>query len=213
MRFALFVAIPLALLAGCTDDEKAPDVTPSTAASAVPPSPPGDLPEAEAPRGALSAVGTEADWDTFVLACKNPEQEPVVQQVVTGDVTGDGVADAVVVRTCDSATTYIPSTIEVFDGSSPAQRPWRVGKPLLAGDADHLKPWVTQAEVRSGEIAVKFNGYQPSYESDGSLKPNQAKCPEYKFEYRFRLEGTDFLTTHKAAGIEGSGTGCLPAGL
>jgi hypothetical protein len=196
MRFVAILAAS-ALLAGCTADEEKPVVTPSAATTAAPGAS-EELPEAEDPAGNLAGVGKEADWDAFVLACDNPEQEAVVQQVTTGDVTGDGIADSLVARTCDGATPYFPSTVEVFDGSSPAHRPWRIGTPLLKDVAATDKPWVTGVAVRSGEIVVEANGTAGS------------GCPKLRITYRYALEGTALKQRSRSAADGGS---CLPAGL
>ncbi|MEU4619513.1 hypothetical protein AB0G04_05985 [Actinoplanes sp. NPDC023801] len=197
MRFALLTALTAALLAGCTDDGKTPAATPASSPAPAPAVSGEQLPEAENPAGNLASVGKEADWDAFVLACDDPEQEAVVQQVTTGDVTGDGVADSLVARTCDGAAPYFPSTVEVFDGSSPAQRPWRIGTPLLKDVAAADKPWVTAVAVRSGEIVVQAHGTAGN------------GCPKLRITYRYALEGT--ALKQKARDEVPSGA-CLPAG-
>jgi hypothetical protein len=196
MRFVAIIAA-LVLLTGCTADKEQPVPAPSASAIAAPQAS-EELPEAEDPAGKLASVGKEADLDTFVLACDNPQQEAVVQHVTTGDVTGDGVADSLVARTCDGATPYFPSTVEVFDGSSPAQRPWRIGTPLLKDVAATDRPWVTAVAVQSGEIVVQANGTAGS------------GCPKLKITYRYALEGT--ALNQKSRDTTGS-AGCLPAGL
>jgi hypothetical protein len=187
MRFVPFVV--LILLAGCTSGgESTP--TPSASPSA------SDLPEAEAPAGNLAGAGKDADWDTFILPCEDKAKEAVVQQVVTADVTGDGIADALVARACES------STVEVFDGSSPAQRPWRIDQPLLSSPTAELRrPWVTGLEVKSGEIIIKANGHA----IDAAAKT----CRKDRLVFAFKLAGTDFTQLR----LENNPTGsCLPAG-
>jgi hypothetical protein len=195
MRFVVMLAVS-ALLAGCTGDG---EPTPAPSASAIAaPQPSTELPEAEDPAGNLAGVGKEADWDTFVLACDDPEQEAVVQEVTTGDVTGDGVADSLVTRTCDGATPYFPSTVEVFDGSSPAQRPWRIGAPLLKDVAATDKPWVIRVAVQAGVIVVQANG------------TTGGGCPKVRITYRYALAGTALEQRSRDAAPSDT---CLPAGI
>jgi hypothetical protein len=195
MRFVAILAAS-ALLTGCTAGGEQPAPAPPASATAAPESS-TDLPEAEDPAGNLASVGKEADWDTFVLACDDPAQEPVVQEVTTGDVTGDGVADSLVTRTCDGATPYFPSTVEVFDGSSPAQRPWRIGTPLLKDAATTDKPWVIRVAVQAGEIVVQANGTAGS------------GCPKLRITYRYVLDGTTLKQRSRDAAPSDT---CLPAG-
>jgi hypothetical protein len=179
----------LVLLAGCTSPETEPAPAPSASSTS-------ELPEAEGPAGNLAGAGKDADWDTFVLPCKDKSKEPVIQQVVTADVTGDGIADALVARACES------STVEVFDGSSPAQRPWRIDQPLLSSPTAELRqPWVTALEVTSGEIIIKANGHA----IDGSAKT----CRKDRLIFAFKLAGTDFTQLRLENNPAGS---CLPAG-
>jgi hypothetical protein len=188
MRFVPFVA--LVLLAGCTSGQE------STPAPSASPSSSADLPEAEAPGGNLAGAGKDADWDTFVLPCADKSQEPTVQQVVTADVTGDGIADALVARACDS------STVEVFDGSSPARRPWRIDQPLLSSPTAELRrPWVTGVEVKSGEIIIRANGH--------ALDDDSRTCRTDRLVFAFTLVGTDFTQLRLENSPAGS---CLPAG-
>ncbi|WP_093609380.1 hypothetical protein [Actinoplanes philippinensis] len=194
MRFVPILA--LALLAGCTSQQAEPDPEPSLSASPAPETS-DELPEAEAPGGNLAGAGKDADWDTFVLPCDDKTQEPIVQQVVTGDVTGDGIADALVVRTCDNV-----GTVEVFDGSSPAQRPWRIDQPLLKGPPAELRrPWVTGVEVTAGEIVIKANGH--------AIDDDSKTCPKDRLVFAFKLVGTDFTQLRLRNDPAGK---CLPAG-
>jgi hypothetical protein len=187
MRFVPFVV--LILLAGCTS--ASPNVSPSVSPSAS-----TDLPEAEAPAGNLAGAGKDADWDTFILPCADKSREAVVQQVVTADVTGDGIADALVARACES------STVEVFDGSSPAQRPWRIDQPLLSSPTAELRrPWVTGLEVESGEIIIKAAGH--------AIDDTGKSCRKDRLVFAFKLAGTNFTQLR----LENNPTGsCLPAG-
>ncbi|MFC6568553.1 hypothetical protein [Actinoplanes utahensis] len=183
------MALTFVLITGCTPDEPAPTVpTPSLSAPASEP------PEAEEPAGALSGLGADADWDNFILDCANTEQEPVIQTVATGDVTGDHVADAVVARTCAAATPYVPSTIEVFDGKSPAARPWRIGTALLGDVATTDRPWVIALAVQSGVIMIQAHG-------------GETACPKLRLTYRYQLDGTAFRRLDRVAGTS---TTCLP---
>ncbi|MDI6097423.1 hypothetical protein QLQ12_02260 [Actinoplanes sp. NEAU-A12] len=200
----LFTAVLLApaLLTGCTGDEETPVATPSAATPAAPagavPEASGELPEAEVPGGDLASVGDGGDWDAYILECENAEQEAVVQTVVNADVTADGVADALIGRTCDASTSYFPSTVEVFDGSSPAQRPWRVGKPLLSDVGSTDKPWLTGLRVQSGVIVIEANG-------TGGADSNA--CPKLKLTYRYQLKGTAFERLDRTATESAT---CLP---
>ncbi|WP_433794895.1 hypothetical protein [Actinoplanes sp. CA-252034] len=200
MRLVPFAepALALVLLAGCTSGEQStPEPTPSASPSASAGRPADALPEAEAPGGNLASAGKDADWDTFVLPCEDKTQEAVVQQVVTGDVSGDGVADALVVRSCDNV-----GTVEVFDGSSPAQRPWRIDQPLLGGPPAELRrPWITGVEVTSGEIVIKANGH--------AIDSGSKTCPKDRLVFAFKLVGTDFTQLRLETDPAGS---CLPAG-
>ncbi|MEU4155059.1 hypothetical protein [Actinoplanes sp. NPDC026670] len=186
MRFVPFVA--LILLAGCTSHEAEPSPSPSPSVS--------EPPEAEGPVGNLAGAGKDADWDTFVLPCADKSKEPVIQQVVTADVTGDSIADALVARACES------STVEVFDGSSPAQRPWRIDQPLLSSPTAELRrPWVTGVEVQAGEIIIKANGH--------AIDDDSKTCRRDRLVFAFKLAGTDFTQLR----LENNPAGkCLPAG-
>lgn len=179
----------LILLAGCTSHEADPAPTPSASSKSA-------LPEAEGPAGNLAGAGKDADWDTFVLPCEDKSAEPVIQQVVTADVTGDSIADALVVRACES------STVEVFDGSSPARRPWRIDQPLLSSPTAELRrPWVTGVEVTAGEIVVKANGH--------ALGDAAKACRRDRLVFAFKLAGTDFTQLRLETDPAGK---CLPAG-
>ncbi|HWS34673.1 MAG TPA: hypothetical protein VN408_18270 [Actinoplanes sp.] len=192
-KAALFTTVPLvalALLTGCTDDGRpTPETTTvqTTAATAAPSANPSV--EAEDPSGTLASVGEGADWDTFIEQCKNREQEALVQLVTIGDVTGDGTADALVARTCDASTSYFPSTIEVFDGSSPAAEPARVGTILTdVGPTD--QPWVTGMTVQDKVVTVTAYG-------TGSGDSNA--CPKLELTYRYQLQGSAFEQADRAA--------------
>jgi hypothetical protein len=179
--FTAAVLLAPALLTGCTADEEPPVAVPSATGSAVAPEASGELPEAEEPGGNLASVGDGGDWDVFILECTDPGQEAVVQTVVNADVTADGVADALIARTCDTPTSWVASTVEVFDGASPAQRPWRVGEPLLRDVGGTDKPWLTGLRVQDGVIVVEAGG------TDGG-----DSCPKLRLTYRYQLKGTVF---------------------
>ncbi|SDT52539.1 hypothetical protein [Actinoplanes derwentensis] len=191
-KAALLVA--LVLLTGCSDgDETEPSPVASETAEAEPV---GDPPvgdpsvEAEDPSGTLASVGEEGDWDAFIEACKNPEQEALVQLVTTGDLTGDGTADALVARTCDASTSYFPSTIEVFDGASPAAEPVRVGAPILTDAGPTDQPWVIGMAVKEQVVTVTAYG-------TGGTDSNA--CPKLKLTYRYLLDGGAFEQVDRAA--------------
>lgn len=171
----------VALLAGCTPGEPAP-IGPTAVPSGLG-TPIAELPEAEAPSGTLSGLGADADWDNVVLECADATREPVVQTVAIGDVTGDEVPDAVVARTCATIGDYFPSTVEVFDGRSPAARPWRIGTTLLDDVGATDRPWVTSLAVQTGVIVVRAYGTGPG---------DTPACPKAQLIYRYRLDGTAF---------------------
>ncbi len=178
--------VTLVLVTGCTGDGPAPDAPAPASASA------GGEPAAEAedPAGSLASVGENGDWDVFIEECENPEQEAMVQLVTLGDVTGDGTADALVARTCDASTSYFPSTIEVFDGASPAAGAERVGKPILTDVGPTDQPWVTGMTVKDQVVTVTAHG-------TGSDDSNS--CPKLELTYRYRFQGTAFEQVDRAA--------------
>ncbi|MEV0895599.1 hypothetical protein [Actinoplanes sp. NPDC049802] len=182
----------LALLAGCTPDEKGATEAPIGPAPSVTASPvaPEKLPEAEDPTGTLAAVGDGGDWDNYVTACADAEQEAIVQNVAVGDVNGDNTADALVARTCDASTSYFPSTIEVFDGKSPVEKPTRIGKPILTDVGPTDQPWVIGLTVKGGAVTIK------AYGTDST---DSNACPKLRLSYRYKLQGADFVRTDRAA--------------
>ncbi|GLX99692.1 MULTISPECIES: hypothetical protein [Actinoplanes] len=223
-KVALLTAIPLTaltLVAGCgSDAEPEAGQTPAVAGSgpAASTAPAGDDgtatggaegepadedtgdPQAGVEDGAdLAAIGDAGDWDAMVADCANDDQEAVVQQVVNADVTGDGKPDALVARTCDASTSYYPSTVEIFDGSSPSARPWRVGT-LLSDVGPTDQPWLTGLKVSGGVVTVTANGVD--------AKGSNA-CPNLKLTYRYKLSGTQFKRLDRQATTS---TECLPVG-
>lgn len=191
-RAAAVSLVALALLAGCTPDEKGRTDAPIGPAPATTASPvaPENLPEAEDPTGTLAAVGDGGDWDNYVAACANAEQEPIVQHVAVGDVNADGTADALVARTCDASTSYFPSTVEAFDGRSPVEAPTRIGKPILTDVGPTDQPWVIGLSVKGGAVTVQ------AYGTDSA---DSNACPKLKLTYRYELRGGDFEQTDRAA--------------
>lgn len=185
----------LALLTGCTAGEE-PEPAPVPAESAEPIGDPSV--EAEDPRGTLASVGDDGDWDAFIEECANPEQEALVQLVTTGDMTGDGTPDALVARTCDASTAYFPSTIEVFDGASPAAGPKRVGEPMLTDVGPTDQPWVIGMAVKDRAVTVTAYG-------TGGTDSNA--CPKLKLTYRYQLDGDTFERVNRAATTAAD---CLP---
>lgn len=184
----MLTLVVLALLTGCTDDESPPSAVATPSVSVEPSGDPSV--EAEDPSGTLASLGDGADWDTFIAACDNPEQEPIVQLVTTGDMTGDGTADALVARTCDASTSYFPSTIEVFDGASPAAQPDRVGTTILTDAGPTDQPWVIGMAVKDQAVTVTAYG-------TGSTDSNA--CPTLRLTYRYQLQGSAFEQVDRAA--------------
>lgn len=187
MRFAPFAA--LVLLTGCTSQQAGPAPTASESSASTSTSP------AAAKTGPhLAGASRNTDWTTFVQPCPDPAKKPLIQQVVTADITGDGIADTLVARACES------STIEVFDGSSPAQQPRRIDQPLLSSPTAELRrPWVTSLEVTSGEIIIKANGH--------ALDDRSKTCPRDRLVFTYMLAGTEFTQLRLATDPAGT---CLP---
>ncbi|GAA1637772.1 hypothetical protein [Actinoplanes couchii] len=189
------LVMALVLLAGCSEEDRT-EPAPVVPASAEPIGDPSV--EAEDPSGNLASLGDAGDWDAFIEECKNPEQEALVQLVTTGDMTGDGTADALVARTCDASTSYFPSTIEVFDGASPASGPVRVGTPILTDVGPTDQPWVVGMAVKNKAVTVT------AYGTDST---DSNACPKLRLTYRYQLQGDAFEQVDRAATKSAS---CLP---
>ncbi|GAA3342395.1 hypothetical protein GCM10020358_37230 [Amorphoplanes nipponensis] len=223
-RVALLTSVPLATLAlaaGCTS-AGGPAQPPVSGSAAVPPAtatgtpaaatgtPAGDAGDGAGGSGdaaggdpgdggMLAGLGEDADWKKIVKPCPNDGQRVIVQRVVTADVTGDGTYDAVVARSCEAVTSYWPSTVEVFDGTSPSTRPERVGT-LLADVGPADEPWLTTLRVNGREVVIEANGVD-----DSSSKG----CADLGFTYRYRFTGGSFKRVAREVGNAGK---CLPTG-
>lgn len=193
-RAALLTATPLAvvaLAAGCTGGT--PAAAPASSSPGEPTSDPGD-------GDMLAGQGDGADWATMVQPCPGGDRRSIiVQQVVTADVTGDGTHDALVVRSCRAATSYVPSTVEVFDGASSSADPRRVGT-LLADVGRTDRPWVTRVRAGDGVVVVEANGVDRHSDRD---------CPDLHVTYRYRYGDGTFRRDGREVG---NAARCLPAG-
>ena len=160
--------LALALMAGCTSTPAKPSpaatTTTGTAAAVT----------------TLASLGKQAKWDKMVEPCRTGELV-VVQDVTIADVTTDGTPDAVVARACEGDTEYGPSTVEVFDGDSPATSPQRLA--TLLADARKDKPYVSAVSWSAGTVQIKANGVDTS---------SDAACPEVVFTYRYRYAAGTF---------------------
>ncbi|WP_433295857.1 hypothetical protein ACQP2F_36920 [Actinoplanes sp. CA-030573] len=211
----------LVLLAGCTTQATtSPSATTaapagSSKAAATPTSDPGDgegdgagggKPVASPTRTSdpgdgdmLAGLGTDADWKKLVMPCPNAGQKPVVQKVITGDVNRDGTHDALVARSCEAQTSYWPSTVEIFDGASPATSPRRLAT-LLADVGPDDQPWVVSLRVDGGAVVIKAYGVD---------EHSNNACPDLTFTYRYRLDGKG---AHREQRQVANANKCLPVG-
>jgi hypothetical protein len=208
-RVVLVPLAALALLAGCTGGSAAASGTStasgpaSRAASSPPPASPS--PSAGVARtsdpgdGSLAAEGADTDWASMVTKCPGEGQKTIVQKVVTADVTGDGWRDALVARTCEASTSYWESSVEVFDGRSPATSPHRLGI-LLADVARTDAPWLEKLSVSGGEVAIRAYGV--------STKGTKA-CDDLDITYRYRYTGGAF---HRVSRVSAPVTSCPDVG-
>ncbi|GIF04114.1 hypothetical protein [Actinoplanes siamensis] len=119
-----------------------------------------------------------------------------MQKLVYGDVTGDGVPDALVARTCEAATSYWPTTVEVFDGASGAN-PRRVGT-LLTDVGDKDLPWFRSMSVSGQTVTIKAYGTSPRAER---------ACADLELTYRYDYRGGEFTRTGRQATRSAE---CLP---
>jgi hypothetical protein len=198
-------AAAIALLAtGCTD-QGAPVAAPSAekAASSAPTAGSTSKPVVTAvttakPQPKPSATGDAGDggnWFGALAACRFAEQKTEVQKLVLADVTGDGVADALVARTCETTTSYWPSTVEVFDGTT-GEAPKRIG--TLLGDAGAADlPWFQSMSVSGRTVTVK---------AYGTSKDAPRACPDLKLTYKYSYSDGKFTRVGRQAT---EATGCL----
>ena len=213
-KAALFTttAVTVALAAGCTGST---DSTPSTAAggtaattgssvpaTTTPTSDPGDNGATTTPtsdpgdNGAqIGDAGDGGNWFGAIESCP-PGQAEEVQKLAFGDVNGDGIKDALVARTCESITSRWPSTVEVFDGTTP-EKPRRIGVLLKdAGPTDF--PWITSVGVSGGVVTVKAHGVG---------KDSPQACANLKLTYRYTFQDAAFTRTGRTATTAAD---CLP---
>ena len=209
-RAVLYTSVMLATLAvtaGCTSGDSTtttsanatstttPEATepksPASTATATRTSDPGDteLPEGVGDDGILAGLGKDADWAKLVTACPDERQAEVIQKVVLADLTGDGTDDAVVGRTCESITTYWPSTVEIFDGMSEPSRPRRIGT-LLKDVGPTDKPWLTELQVSGNKVDIEAIG---TGEGDSS-------CADLGFTYGYRYRDGKFTRVARTVG-------------
>ena len=182
----------------------APTGTGAPAAAGTPKAPTGE-PDRPAPNGPDDDAGPAPTrkprvpkWNTVVEPCPHPGQRVVIRKVLgTYDVTADGVEDTLVLRGCEASTSYWPSTVEVFDGTAPPERPERIGV-LLKGAKD--VPWVTDLRVIKGYVVL------PAY---GLSKKAPAACADLNLTYRFHYTDGAFRQTWRDAGRSAD---CLPVG-
>ncbi|MEU4619885.1 hypothetical protein AB0G04_07885 [Actinoplanes sp. NPDC023801] len=190
-------------------------VTGCTGSSGEPAGAGGGVPSASAPAGAASAparatsapetgssnggaaqptrtsdAGDGGNWFANLEACPNEGQKAEVQRLEFADVTGDGVDDALVARTCEAFTAYIPSTVEVFDGTTAGDaKPKRIGVLLKdAGQAD--LPWFTSMSAKGGTVTIKAYGV-----AENGIQA----CPELKLTYVYRFGDGKFERTGRTA--------------
>ncbi|MEV6302319.1 hypothetical protein AB0M02_23085 [Actinoplanes sp. NPDC051861] len=162
-RAAAVPLLVLSFVAGCTSS-----------------SPPPPAPSSSPVETTLASLGKRVKWDKLLTPCGRGELV-VVQDVAIADVTTDGTPDAVVARACEGDTEYSPSTVEVFDGGSPAAKPRRLG--TLLDDAGNDKPYVSGVSWSGGAVLIKANGVDES---------SDATCPEVVFTYSYRYSAGAF---------------------
>ncbi|WP_229071005.1 hypothetical protein [Actinoplanes sp. DH11] len=133
-------------------------------------------------------------------SCPNAGQKTQVQEQMTKDVTGDGVPDTLVARTCEASTSYIPSTVEVFDGAAGTGRPRRIGT-LLKDVGPTDLPWYRSMTVDGETITIEAYGV-----SEGGVQA----CADLKLTYTYAYAGDSFRrTARNAAKVDDL---CLPVG-
>ncbi|MEV6342522.1 hypothetical protein [Actinoplanes sp. NPDC051851] len=156
-------------------------------------------PTAAAPTTATDPVSiapspaASADLLALLKECPNEGQKGRIQQTFTQDVTGDGTPETLVARTCEASTSYIPSTVEVFQGTK------RIGTLMEEAGPTDL-PWFVSLTAAGTEVTVTANGVA----EDGT----QA-CPELEITYRYAYADGAFKRTAREAT---TASDCLPVG-
>ncbi|MFC7534039.1 hypothetical protein [Actinoplanes sp. GCM10030250] len=199
------VVLSAALVAGCSSSPSRSGSSDAAGSPAVVSPLPADVsPSAvvSSPSGVPAAVGDAGDggnWFSALADCPDEGQEPEVQRLIQADVTGDNVKDALVARTCEASTSYLPSTVEVFDGLAGGEKPRRIATLLDEAGATDL-PWYRSLKVEADLVVIQAYGVSP----DGV-----PACPDLKLTYTYRWSGGDF---ERVARETAKTTDCLPVG-
>ncbi|WP_221322324.1 hypothetical protein [Actinoplanes sp. L3-i22] len=135
-----------------------------------------------------SDPGDGGNWFGALQKCPNGGQATEVQRLEFADLTGDGVKDALVARTCQASTSYWPSTVEVFDGTT-GEKPKRIGTILKDVGSDDL-PWFQSLSVSGKVVTVK---------TYGTSAKGQQSCPDLKLTYRYEYRSGAFTRIGRQA--------------
>ncbi|BCJ39503.1 hypothetical protein GCM10010168_62490 [Actinoplanes ianthinogenes] len=114
----------------------------------------------------------------------------MIQKVITADVNGDGTFDALVAHACSPITSYWPTVVDVFDGTSPAAKPKRLGALLQDVGPDDL-PYLDTMKVKNGVVTIQAYGVD---------KHTDQSCPSVYYTYEYKYSGAKFSRTSRVAG-------------
>ncbi|WP_146002964.1 hypothetical protein [Actinoplanes sp. OR16] len=180
-------AVPPTATAPPTGTAPATDISPTTGTA---PAKTATLPKKQ-PAGDPAEPST---WLTSLADCPNEGQKAEIQDVLRKDATGDGVTDTLIARTCEASTSYIPSTVEIFDGVE------RIAV-LLEDVGPTDLPWYRSMAVDGETVTVVAYGV-----SEGGVPA----CPDLKLTYTYQhANGTFTRTGRQETKVDDL---CLPVG-
>ncbi|MEU4692408.1 hypothetical protein [Actinoplanes sp. NPDC023714] len=146
------------------------------------------------PRKPTGDPDKASTWLNALADCPNEGQKPQIQQILRKDATGDGAVDTLIARTCEASTSYIPSTVEIFDGTK------RIA--ILLEDVGPTDlPWYRSMTVNDETVAIEAYGV-----SEGGVPA----CADLKLTYTYRhANGAFERTGRKETKVDDL---CLPVG-
>jgi hypothetical protein len=181
-------AVTLAALAACTSSPSASPPSTSPPAASPPAATPSAAPATESTTAPATTTATtptvdpgdSRNWTGSLAACPNEGQKPQIQEVRDEDATADGALDTLIARTCEASTSYIPSTVEVFDGRK------RIGT-LLKDVGPTDLPWYRSMTVTTpGKVTIEAYGV-----SAGGLQA----CADLRLTYTYEFQDGGFTRT------------------